>query len=576
MSRSSKRVKIIRDPIHEYISVFNDELPLVDSPEFQRLRQVKQNSTAYLTYPSAGVNRFEHALGTKHLADKMLSSALANSEEGVRARFEERVSTEIGVGRERKHAQDALSRVVRVAAMAHDMGHPPFSHVIEEVMDWGVERVLESGDFAQWAALREATTGKLHEFLGALLLQRVPAAQEAAGEDLELVVKTLRTAIGDPSVLGTIHELISFDIDADRCDYLARDGKASGADFGVFDIVRLVESLQLQEIPIEGPARRNRYVIRASIRALSAIESLLLERYKAYRWLYFHPRVVASNAILRELCYRLWSACLDGRSPLDAVGFDLRPGDPISKRPDGLPFALFDDTYIMSAIRVAWAKCGEALRANETGDFTKAELSEVLTLAEELLFRSKRGFSLWKNVKEYQKFDDTLVRDIEDIYYGDQRERYSRRTGVQIPAADLKQMKSETDFALNWLALNCMTSFAERQELQDSLNDELRKKGAFALISANFFKPLEHGVAAGEYTVVGKDGKLYHVTDASELLERLKEARRRDIHVHVYAMWPGQDIAAWPEGERDQQLEMVKKVLAKVLLDWLRRFLEQN
>ena len=105
--------EIIRDPLWKNIRVDPLALRLVDTPAFQRLRYVRQLGLAYLVYPGASHSRFEHALGAYHLAQRALSL------------FAER-------GLEREISPDAC-RIVRCAALLHDIGHYPFSHALEEI-----------------------------------------------------------------------------------------------------------------------------------------------------------------------------------------------------------------------------------------------------------------------------------------------------------------------------------------------------------------------------------------------------------------------------------------------------------
>lgn len=340
---------IVRDPVHEYISLYADELSVIESRDFQRLRQVKQNAMAFLTYPSCIGSRFEHSLGTKHLAERMFLSAMQKSNPSV-------VDAFLAASAEELEFDDGapevvlrrLSRLIRISALTHDLGHHPFSHTLEELMESAVDHVLSADDLPGWTDFRTSLNGKLHEYIGILLLERSEEVRTAIGEDLPHITALLRTPPGGTSVLSTLHEMISFDVDADRCDYLVRDGKTSGADFGNIDVDRLVESMRLQRVEFGEQGEKTRFLIRPTIKALSAIEAMLVERYKAYRWLYYHPKVVAANAILREACFRLYQASVDGSSPIGDIGLDLRYGDPIAPRADGMTSHAFDDIYIWS------------------------------------------------------------------------------------------------------------------------------------------------------------------------------------------------------------------------------------
>ncbi len=125
MARSPRE---IRDPIHNFIRVSGNERKVMDSPPFQRLRSIHQNSMTYLVYPGASHRRFEHSLGVMHLAASMFDVVTSD----------ERVSDRV---REILPAKDNLpywKTVLKMAALCHDMGHLPFSHAGEDLLPEGV------------------------------------------------------------------------------------------------------------------------------------------------------------------------------------------------------------------------------------------------------------------------------------------------------------------------------------------------------------------------------------------------------------------------------------------------------
>jgi uncharacterized protein len=185
--------KRIRDPIHGYIVVEPALLQVVDAPEVQRLRRVRQLGTASLVYPGANHTRFEHVLGASHLG------GLASQVLGLRA-------------------DDALD--LRLALLLHDVGHGPFSHLCEPVMR------------------RELRVG--HKDLSIRLVEGpLRARVEKAGGDPGHI-----TALIDGS--GRLGTLVSGDLDLDRMDYLVRDAHYTGVQVGV-DLDRLLASLTLHE-----------------------------------------------------------------------------------------------------------------------------------------------------------------------------------------------------------------------------------------------------------------------------------------------------------------------------------------
>jgi len=119
----------IVDPIHDFIRVYDHELKIIDTHIFQRLRRIRQLSGAHLTYPAAQHTRFEHSLGVMHIASQ---ASQALNEKGILKSYD--------------------IEVLRLAGLLHDIGHGPFSHLFEEIIqqkkfsheDFGKEIILKS------------------------------------------------------------------------------------------------------------------------------------------------------------------------------------------------------------------------------------------------------------------------------------------------------------------------------------------------------------------------------------------------------------------------------------------------
>lgn len=217
-------MKIIKDPVHGYIEVGEFLLPVLDSPLLQRLRHIKQLGFSYLVYPGANHTRFEHSLGTMHLAEIMCRQL--NLDEDDRA-------------------------LIIAAALIHDIGHGPFSHSIEPVM-------------------REFTGREHHDI--AWMLKDEPVMGQLADRGV------------DPGELAGVvsgrHRLsgiIRGDLDVDRMDYLLRDAHYTGAPYGTVDAHRLIRSTMLSEDGI---------VLGES--GINAAESLLIARTLMRPAVYFH------------------------------------------------------------------------------------------------------------------------------------------------------------------------------------------------------------------------------------------------------------------------------------------------
>ncbi len=244
-------MEILRDPLWNNIRLDSLALSLLETPVVQRLRYVRQLGLAFLVYPGATHSRFEHALGTWHLA-------------GVALRLLEERGSLAGVS---NHDQ----QIVRAAALLHDVGHYPFSHALEEI---GVTHHEE--------VARPLLTGSL---IGEKL-------RAALGDSAPAEVFALITGRSSAALQG----LISGSLDLDKIEYLKRDALMCGVPYGEIDVDRLLNSLLLVPHPDHG-----RLTLGIHEKGLSALESLLFAKYQMYRNVYWHHAVRSATAMYKRL-----------------------------------------------------------------------------------------------------------------------------------------------------------------------------------------------------------------------------------------------------------------------------------
>src|ERR1041384_5957948 len=197
---------VIRDPLHNNIRLDPLARELIETPAFQRLRYVRQLGLAFLVYPGATHTRFEHALGTYHLAKRSLAMLAEDGLTGV--------------------AEDECS-IVAAAALLHDLGHYPFSLALEEIgalHHEEVARTLIAG-------------GEGGEILTRALGGSAPAR----------IIALVRGESGSP-----LQRLISGSLDLDKLDYLRRDALMCGVSYGEIDVDRLLNSLAIMPDPTTG------------------------------------------------------------------------------------------------------------------------------------------------------------------------------------------------------------------------------------------------------------------------------------------------------------------------------------
>lgn len=201
------KARVIRDPVHNFVRLNWDEARLLDTPLLQRLRRIRQLAMADLLYPGAVHTRFEHSLGVCHVAGAM-AEALRLDDDSV--------------------------RTVRLAALLHDVGHGPFSHVSEHALERYADRATLP------AAQKKE---KIHELLTAQLILSDERIRKQLGESqCQVVAKLLVAGHGAP----VLRSIVSGPLDADKQDYLLRDSTYCGVPYGVFDIHQFHRSLVLR------------------------------------------------------------------------------------------------------------------------------------------------------------------------------------------------------------------------------------------------------------------------------------------------------------------------------------------
>ena len=234
----------ITDPIHRYIRFSETEREIVDTVIFQRLRGIRQLAGAHLVYPSAQHSRFEHSIGTMHIAgyagETLLSKGYFGDEDKVQQ--------------------------LRLAALLHDVGHGPFSHLFEEVL-------MEKHNMN-------------HEDMGKQIICRSEIS-DILGKHGYNSSDICKLSFGQSNI-QFFNEIISGALSADMMDYLPRDSLFTGVEYGKIDYHRLISSF---EVTTDGHLAINKS-------ALYSLESMLISRYEMYKAVYFHKTVRSAEVML--------------------------------------------------------------------------------------------------------------------------------------------------------------------------------------------------------------------------------------------------------------------------------------
>ena len=246
-----------RDPVHGLIKLTDLEVNIIDQLPFQRLRGIRQLAMAYLVYPGALHTRFDHSIGTLHAASRILDR-VADSE--------------------RLCYDDVVD--VRLAALLHDIGHGPFSHVSEYLLE-SHNTLASSGPME-----------KIHERLTVDIINYEPSIACLLTNSQRDAVSNIIRGSGRRDIR---RDIISSDLDADKIDYLSRDAYFTGVKYGVFDLEKIYESF----VHLDRGAETFLGIDEAGI---FATEQLILAKHHMTQQVYAHRvRVISDYMIVRGL-----------------------------------------------------------------------------------------------------------------------------------------------------------------------------------------------------------------------------------------------------------------------------------
>ncbi len=313
--------KIINDPVHGFINIPSDLVfDLIQHPYFQRLRRIKQLGLTHLVYPGALHTRFQHAIGAMHL---MMSAINVLRSKGV-------------------NISDKEAESAYIAILLHDIGHGPFSHVLEDTI------------------INDVT----HEELSRLIMNRLNVYTGNAITDAIAIFENSYPA-------GFFHQLVSGQLDMDRIDYLRRDSFYSGVSEGIIGSERIIKMLNVVD---------DKLVIEA--KGIYSIEKFLVARRFMYWQVYLHKTALAAEMMLISILKRARLLVSHGEDLFappqlrfflkNNIGYEDFMHD--TKTLDN--FMILDDDDIMSSIK-SWISADDHILSQLSGDFVNRNLFHI-------------------------------------------------------------------------------------------------------------------------------------------------------------------------------------------------------
>ncbi|MDG5800457.1 HD domain-containing protein [Marinilabiliaceae bacterium ANBcel2] len=365
---NTNKKKIINDPVHGFITIPGDLLfDLLEHPYIQRLRRIKQLGMTHLVYPGATHSRFQHTIGCMHLISAAINTL---QQKGFSITDEE-------------------SEAVHAAILMHDLGHAPFSHVLESTL---VKKIT-------------------HEEISLLFMERLN--KEFNGK-LSMAIEIFKNRYPK----RFLHQLISGQLDMDRLDYLRRDSFYTGVSEGVVSSDRIIKMLTLHN---------DELVVEA--KGIYSIEKFLIARRLMFWQVYLHKTALVSEKMLNKTVKRaayIASKKGDTGAPGTLEFFLKTDKESIDFKNDPQVlnnFAMLDDNDIMSALKIwsysedkvlSWlsnALLNRKLLAIEIekDKFTKNHIHQLREIA-------VKELSLTYSESKYFVFTDTIENNAYNIF----------------------------------------------------------------------------------------------------------------------------------------------------------------
>ena len=493
----------IADTLHGSIMLSALEKDVIVTTLFNRLHGISQNSTAYLTFPSNRTKRIEHSFGCMYLCGNIFYSSICNAEDSVLEKFFVQAEKEINVimqdlhqplhGNQYQHkfggifkkldAQykgltieggiynyyipanvlDQNSRKVyallfsgiRIAALLHDIGHPPFSHISENALNILFKRLKaktslneKEQEFMDILNGKIGEKHQLHEEMGVkiaslLFMDTIPdITEEDAKNDMKyqeqlfkILVKEIAMRVLQESspFFKDMHAAIDGTLDGDRLDYVSRDPQNSGFRLGLTEYDRLITKMKLCE-------KQSHFLFCPSISAIKTVEDFLMRRWNLYKNIVFHHRVVKTDYLLQNVIVKIAEAFFsdDDESnwsedsyilPYDISGLWRANKEQPSAKEASYALSQWDDTWLLTILKKSYF---------ETYIDENSYLHDQL---EELLTNRKNYISLIKRKEDFEEIDSA----VSEIILERKEDLLAAVENLKVQAGNIKQTDPKFD-----------------------------------------------------------------------------------------------------------------------------------
>ncbi|NLP45667.1 MAG: HD domain-containing protein, partial [Epulopiscium sp.] len=453
----SRKTIQITDTLHGTINLMPLEKEIISTQIFNRLHNISQNSTVYLTFPANRTKRFEHSIGTMELCGEIYCNALGNADKKTIDQFFYEIHQVISkildkimgknasayrniVGdrnlQSKRNLQAILNSIgqdinqsiystysksipynieekdvgayiivfqaIRISALLHDVGHPPFSHIVESALNEIYQEVIRIDPFSRNNRQKEFIEimknyfedgSQLHERIGHIISDKIldslmvplevstiPDEDKLSWQLFQVMIKEFVSYIFYEKypICKNIHAIIDGPLDGDRLDYVARDPINSGLHTGKIEYERLFNSIRL--IEFEGD-----FFFAPATKSIDTIEDFFNRRWDLYKRIIFHHRVIKTDYLLHDCVKELSLRYLEKEVEEEEEEMGILPYDisgiwkAIRHNPSHEVFfdslIQWDDGWLMTILKKHYF---EDFREDTSNDILKFKLEELL------------------------------------------------------------------------------------------------------------------------------------------------------------------------------------------------------
>lgn len=433
-------IKVFRDPIYNLISFDKKEdepiVKIINSPEFQRLRRIRQLGLSNYTFPTSTHDRFSHSLGVAFLVGEMFDNL----------KVSERIKVLTPDGDDIELEKKQLRLLLKLAGLLHDIGHGPFSHAFEKITDVDHEemsiRIISNENGNIFPILKSIDDEILKKYS----------------------VEWIKDILNGSFKPIWAKELISSQLDADRIDYLLRDAYMCGVNYASFDIKWLFQNIEIGKIETEH--NRQGLLINAK-KGIHAVEAFIVSRYHMYEQVYFHKTTRGFEVITQKIFERLKELIDKNNSP---IFLNSNIPDFIGDNNNINAYLSLDDFNLFTHFN-HWLE-------NSKDDILKSLCKSIIHRHPYKMFKEVENDELF-NREEYRKLSEIFANDQEKenyFYFDDQYLNVAYKDNYLLG----KKMAERAEHIWLKYSNGSLKEFSEVSPIISSLkNNELRKRRAY-------------------------------------------------------------------------------------------------